>query len=280
MKLTTDHIEMYGQWLREQERSEGTVENYLRHLRSFAEWMKQEAESKVTKEIAVRWKKYLQTQYAPVTVNAILSALNGFFHYAGWNDIRVKFLKIQRKLFREPERELTQAEYEKLVRTANAKGKQRLALVMETICATGIRISELRYITVEAARRGRADVALKGKIRTILLPRLLCRKLLDYVGKRKTASGEIFTTRTGKPLSRFQVWAEMKAVCKLAGIAPGKVFPHNLRHLFANKFYQASKDISHLADVLGHSSIETTRIYLISTGEEHIWAMERLGLLS
>ena len=192
----------------------------------------------------------------------------------------MRFLKIQRRLFREPDRELDRSDYLRLIRTARQQGKKRLALLMETICATGIRVSEVPYITLEAAQAGKAEIALKGKIRTILLPSRLCRKLLTFAKKNKTASGEIFLTRSGKSLSRKQIWAEMKSLCREAGVAPSKVFPHNLRHLFARCFYQACRDVAKLADVLGHSSIETTRIYLISTGAEHARTLDRLRLIS
>ena len=196
-----------------------------------------------------------------------------------WPECRIKYLKIQRKLFRSTEKELTKEEYLRLLEAASGEGKDRLALLIETICATGIRVSEVKYITMEAAQTGCADVALKGKIRTILLPRKLCRKLQKYARKQKIASGEIFLTRNGKGISRRQIWAEMKALCKKAGVAPSKVFPHNLRHLFARTFYRVCRDVAKLADVLGHSSIETTRIYLISTGIEHTRQLERLGLI-
>ena len=197
-----------------------------------------------------------------------------------WPECRAKYLKIQRKMFRSPEKELTKTEYLRLLETADALGKARLGLLIETICATGIRVSEVKYITVEAVRAGCTDIALKGKIRTILLPRKLCRKLQKYAKKQKITSGEIFLTKSGKGVSRRQIWAEMKALCKKAGVIATKVFPHNLRHLFARTFYRACRDVAKLADVLGHSSIETTRIYLISTGIEHAQQIERLGLIS
>ena len=215
----------------------------------------------------------------PRTVNAMLIALNRFFAFLGWQDCRVKLLKVQRRLFRSAEKDLSREEYLRLIETAQAEGKERLALLMETICATGIRVSEVQYITVEAARQGRAEISLKGKIRTILLPGKLCRKLLKYAKRQKTASGEIFLTRNGTGLSRRQIWAEMKAICRAAGVAASKVFPHNLRHLFARTFYRVTRDVAKLADVLGHSSIETTRIYLISTGAEHLRQLGRLQLI-
>ena len=278
MTITTDDIQRYEVHLKENEHAPGTVEKYLRDLRTFAAWLDGRA---VTRELAAAWKEHLLCQgQAPVTVNAKLSALNGLLCFLGLEGCRVKFLKLQRRVFRETARELTRAEFQRLVNAAQAQHKDRLELLLETICATGIRVSEVRYITVKAAQKGRADVSLKGKIRTILLPGKLCRKLLKYAKKHKIASGEIFLTRSGKSLSRRQIWREMKGLCEKAEVAPSKVFPHNLRHLFATAFYQATRDIVKLADVLGHSSIETTRIYLITTEAEHARQLERLGLVS
>ena len=232
------------------------------------------------KEAAAGWREHLAAQgYSPATVNSMLAALNSMFRFLAWEECRVKFLKIQRRMFREPDRELTRSEYDRLLAAAQAAGLERLALLMETICATGVRVSEVKYFTVESARRGRAEIRLKGKIRTILLPNKLCRKLLKYAKKQKTVSGEIFLTRNGTSLSRRQIWAELKQLCRRAGVSPSKVFPHNLRHLFATTFYKACKDIVRLADVLGHSSIETTRLYLVTTGTEHIRLLEKLGLV-
>ena len=276
--LTEERIAAYGRNLATEERSHGTIENYLRHVRIFAAWLNG---TPATKEQAAGWKEYLISQgYAPTTINSMLAALNGLFRFLGWDECRVKFLKVQRRLFRDAGRELTRPEYEHLLETAKERGQDRLVLLMETICSTGIRVSEVCYITVEAAQRGRAEISLKGKIRTILLPRKLCRKLLKYAKKNKTVSGKIFLTRNGTSLSRRQIWAELKHLCKYAGVEPSKVFPHNLRHLFATIFYKACKDIVRLADVLGHSSIETTRIYLVTSGTEHIRQLERLGLVS
>ena len=210
----------------------------------------------------------------------MIVALNRFLDFIGRSDCRVHTLRIQRKLFRRPDRELTRPEYERLVQTAERKGQQRLSLLLEAITATGIRVSEVKYLTVEAARARRAEIALKGKIRVILLPNKLCRKLLKYAKKQKTVSGEIFLTRNGKSLSRRQIWSEMKHLCKFAGVEASKVFPHNLRHLFATIFYRACKDIAKLADVLGHSSIETTRIYLVTSGTEHARQLAHLRLIS
>ena len=276
-QITAEQIIAFVNHLRAEERSEGTIENYVRHVRTFAAWL---GGGEVTKEAAAAWKGQLVSSgYSPGTVNAMLVGLNRFFDFMGWRDCRVKTLRLQRRMFRDDSRELNQGEYDRLVATAHAHGRERLALLMEAICATGIRVSEVRYLTVEAAQRGRTEVALKGKIRTILIPGKLRKKLLKYARKNKTVSGEIFLTRNGKPMSRKQIWAEMKSLCKAAGVAPTKVFPHNLRHLFARTFYKVCRDVAKLADVLGHSSIETTRIYLISTGAEHERQLERLGLV-
>ena len=276
--MTAESLSAFEQYLKTEERSDATIEKYLRDARQFAAWLRGRA---VTKEVAASWKEHLVEQsYDAGTVNGKLAALNAFFRFADWEDCRVKSLKRQRRVFREQERELTQDEYSQLLRTAETMGRERLKLLMETICGTGIRVSEVRYITVETVKAGKAEVALKGKIRTILLPAKLCRKLLKYAKRKKIASGEIFLTRSGKAMSRKQIWAEMKAICKKAGVEPTKVFPHNLRHLFARCFYRACRDIAKLADILGHSSIETTRIYLISTGAEHARTLEHLNLVS
>ena len=277
-KITLQDLDRFRNHLRRQERSPGTVENYLRYARAFASRLEGRG---VTKELTAAWKEGLVAQgYAPATVNAMLAAVNGLLAFLGREDCRVKLLRIQRRLFRDPARELTGEEYRRLLDTARARGRERLALLMEAICATGIRVSEVKYLTVEAAKQGRTDISLKGKVRTILIPNKLCRKLLKYAKKNKTASGEIFLTRSGKSLSRRQIWCELKSLCSQAGVEPSKVFPHNLRHLFARCFYRATRDVARLADVLGHSSIETTRIYLISTGVEHARILDRLRLTS
>ena len=275
--LTMEQITAYRTWLSGEEKSAGTIEKYLRDIGAFARWLKG---APVSKDRTSEWKTHLLAQgYAPVTINSMLAALNGFFHFLGWDECRSKFLRIQRRLFREERRELTRGEYDRLLETARSLGRERLALVMETLCATGIRVSEVCYITVEAAKEGRTTISLKGKIRTILLPGKLCRRLLKYAKKQKITSGEIFLTRGGKPMGRCQIWAEMKRLCQKADVEPSKVFPHNLRHLFATIYYRVYKDIAKLADILGHSSIETTRIYLMTTGQEHRHQLERLQLV-
>lgn len=276
-QITEQIIKEYIGYLSTQERSKGTIEKYRRDTRAFAQWANGR---EVTKELAVKWKSsLLERGYAPVTINAMLSAVNGLFRCLGWEDCHVKFLCIQRRLFRDSKRELSRMDYQRLLFCAREKGKDRLALITETICATGIRVSEVKNITVEAAKQGKAEISMKGKIRVILLPAKLCRKLLKYAKKEKITSGIIFRTKSGKEIGRRQIWAELKGLCKFAKIEPSKVFPHNLRHLFARIFYKASKDIIKLADVLGHSNVETTRIYLVATGEEHQRQMERLGLV-
>ncbi|MCI8943862.1 MAG: tyrosine-type recombinase/integrase [Oscillospiraceae bacterium] len=278
MSVSKSDLAGFADCLKNGDRSPGTIEKYLHDASDFALWLGQR---ELTRETAVQWREFLlQQNYAPVTINSMLSAVNSLFKFLGRGDCRIRFLRVQRRAFREQSRELTRAEYQKLLDTAAEQGQERLGLLMETICATGIRVSEVRYITVEAAQRGRAEISLKGKIRTILLPAKLCRKLLKYARKQKTASGEIFLTRSGKPVSRRQIWREMKALCEKAGVESSKVFPHNLRHLFATLFYKACRDIVKLADILGHSSINTTRIYLMTTGAEHARQLEKLGLVT
>lgn len=273
----TEQLTAFERHLNSEERSGGTVEKYLRDVRQFAAWLDG---GQVSKHAVAGWKQHLlSTGCEPSTVNGKLASLNAFLRFAGREECRVRSLRLQRKLFRDSGKDLTRAEYERLTHTARTLGKARLGLLMETICATGIRVSEVKYITVEAALSGKAEISLKGKIRTILIPGKLCRKLQKYAKKQKIASGEIFLTRSGNSLSRKQIWAEMKALCAAAGVAPSKVFPHNLRHLFATVFYQACKDIARLADVLGHSSVETTRIYLLTTGAEHVRQLNRLRLV-
>lgn len=275
--ITNELLSSFDKWLCAEEKSAGTREKYLRDVRAFSVWL---GGREANKETAAEWKEHLlQENYAPATVNSMLGALNCFFRFAGMN-VKIRFVRIQRSIFREKSRELTREEFGRLVETADRQGNVRLALLLETICASGIRVSEVKYITVEAARSGKANISLKGKNRTILLPGKLCRKLLKYAKKQKIASGEIFLTGSGKSLSRGQIWMEMKRLCKEAGVEATKVFPHNLRHLFAATFYRIYKDVVRLADILGHSSVDTTRIYLISTGEEHQKMLERMRLVS
>jgi integrase/recombinase XerD len=271
-------IRQYKQYLVQQEKSKGTIEKYMRDISQFTQWLQGK---EITQENLILWKEELMEKGAgSTTINGKLTALSTFFKFAGWNHLKVRYLKLQRKLFRDKSRELTKEEYFRLVHTAASLGRERLALLLETICSSGIRVSEVQYITVEAVREERAEIALKGKIRTILLPSKLCRKLRKYIRKNKIRSGQIFLTASGKPLCRKQIWWEMKRLCKKAGVEAGKVFPHNLRHLFARCFYRICKDLARLSDILGHSSVDTTRIYLISSGEEHAKTLQKMQLVS
>lgn len=281
-KRTENILPDFCRFLLEQERSPGTAEKYTRDVRAFLNWQKAvcKREKPLCRQQVIDWKEaLLEKKYAPVTINSMLSSVNSFLTFLGREDRRVKLLRIQKKVFREKEKELTRREYEKLLEAAGREGRQRLRLLMECIGNTGIRVSEVKYITVEAAKAGRTDISLKGKVRTILLQKKLCRRLLDYAKKRKIRTGSIFLTRTGKEMSRKQIWKEMKSLCRTSGVLPEKVFPHNLRHLFAVTFYRVGRDIVKLADVLGHSSIETTRIYLLTTGDEHLRQMEKMCML-
>lgn len=265
--FTEEMLQEYARFLQHGERAGETVKKYRRDVEEFMRWL---SDREITKEDVLDWREELIGKgLSAATVNAKLAALNGFLDFFGWTECRVKNLKIQRQVFRDPAKELTKNEFERLLETARSLGRERILMVMETICATGIRVSELRYITVGAVKNGSARIRLKGKIRCILLPGKLCRKLLKYAKKNKIATGEIFITKNETSLSRKQIWREMKNLCEDAGVENTKVFPHNLRHLFATLFYKACKDIVKLADVLGHTSIETTRVYLISTGKEH-----------
>ena len=277
MQLTQREFDQFEDYLRHDEREESTIEAYLRSLTRFAEWADGRA---VTKELAMEWKAALaEAGYRPISVNAMLAAVNKFFTCMGREDCKVKYLKLQRQMFRKSEKDLSKEEYQRLVQAAHEKGDLRMELILETICATGIRVGELKYITVEAIRAGVAEIALKGKIRTILLPHRLCRKLQKYAKQQKIASGKIFLTQDGLPVSRQSIWTRMKALCEAAGVERSKAFPHNLRSLFARSFYGSCHDVVRLADVLGHSSIETTRIYLMSTGQEYLRQLDKLGLV-
>lgn len=276
-KITPALLDRYTKHLREQERSTATVEKYTRALRTFYSWLPEE--KIVSRETVLFYKQFLSDGHSPGGVNVELAALNGFFRFLSWNELCLKLLRIQRRAFADRSRELTREEYDRLVTTAEKRNNHRLSLLLQTMAATGIRVSEVSFITAEAVQTGKAEISLKGKIRTILLPGKLCRKLRKYISRIGITSGAVFRTRTGRALGRKEIWAQMKALCSAAGVEPGKVFPHNLRHLFARVFYAAQKDIAKLADLLGHSSIETTRIYLLSSGTEHQRALDRLRLV-
>lgn len=277
MPITVARIECFVEFLQRRECARGTIELYRRAVQEFAHWL---GPRELSAEGCHQWKTALQSRgLRPATVNTKLVAVNRFLSLAGRPDCQTRLLRLQRRPFRDPDRELTRAEYNRLLRAAQRLHRQRLALLIETMAATGIRVSEVPYITVAALQSRRVDIAMKGKVRTILLPVKLCAKLQRYARGRNIARGPVFCGRRGQPLSRKRIWAEMKALCAAAHVCAHKVFPHNLRHLFATAFYQAFHDIVRLADLLGHSSIDTTRIYLATAGQEHIRQLERLGLV-
>ena len=275
--LTSKAVQSFKKYLREEEKSANTIEKYLRDVRAFAEYL---GGAEVTKEAVIAYKsKLLAESYAVRSINSMLASLNGLFSFLGWTDCRVKSIKLQRQIYCPEEKELTKAEYMRLVNTAKQKGNERLNLILQTICGTGIRVSELQFITVETVKCGEAVVSLKGKTRTVFIVKDLQKKLLRYAAEQGIQSGSVFVTRTGKPISRTNIWREMKDLCEQANVNPNKVFPHNLRHLFARTFYGIEKDIAKLADILGHSSINTTRIYIVATGSEHRQRMENMRLI-
>ena len=274
--LTQEIISDYNENLILEERSSATVEKYIRDVKAFSAFMNG---AEITKETVIAYKKHLQESYAVRSVNSMLASINSLFAFLGWHDLKVKSIKLQQQIYCPEEKELTKAEYARLCRTAERNHNERLNLILQTICGTGIRVSELQFITVEAVKLGEATVSCKAKTRSVFIVKDLQKKLLRYAAEQNIKSGMIFITRTGKPISRTNVWREMKALCNEAGVNPQKVFPHNLRHLLARVFYGIEKDIAKLADILGHSSINTTRIYIISTGTEHRRRMENMRLI-
>lgn len=273
--LSEENRRAFREHLLREEKSAATVEKYLRDVRAFLVFSGQTA---ITKDLVMAYKQaLLEKNYAVRSINSMLASLNSLLDFLGWGDCKVKSLKIQRQTYCAEEKELTKAEYLRLLETS--KNQPQLNLIMQTICGTGIRVSELKYFTVEAVRRGEIVVSCKSKTRTILLPGKLKKLLLEYAKKNKIQSGAVFVTRNGKPVNRSNIWAQMKRLCENAGVKPSKVFPHNLRKLFARTFYGIEKDIAKLADILGHSSINTTRIYIMTTGTEHRRKIERLGLV-
>lgn len=273
--LSEKDIETFQNHLLQEEKSTATMEKYLRDARAFLVFSGQAA---ITKDLVMAYKQaLLEKNYAVRSINSMLASLNSLLDFLGWGDCKVKSLKIQRQTYCAEEKELTKAEYLRLLEAS--KNQPQLNLIMQTICGTGIRVSELKYFTVDAVRRGEIVVSCKSKTRTILLPGKLKKLLLEYAKKNKIQSGAVFVTRNGKPVNRSNIWAQMKRLCEIAGVKPSKVFPHNLRKLFARTFYGIEKDIAKLADILGHSSINTTRIYIMTTGTEHRRKIERLGLV-
>ena len=275
-KITDKIIKKFKEYLIDEEKSKATIEKYIRDLTVFVCWL---GGAELSKTKVLGYKEYIISKYAPASVNSILSSLNSFFDFIDEYGLKVKNLKIQKQIFAKNEKELTKAEYDRLLSAAKAEGNQKLNLLMQTICATGIRVSELKYITVEVLKDGRADVNMKGKLRVIIIPKELCKMLKKYAAEQKISSGSIFVTKTGRPLDRTNIWKLMKSLCESANVDKGKVFPHNLRHLFARTFYSIEKDIVRLADILGHSSVNTTRIYTMETWEICRRQVQRLGLL-
>ena len=274
--ITAKTISKFRAHLIFEEKAAATIEKYIRDVKAFSIYTQGKA---VTKGTVIAYKNHLQEKYAVRSVNSMLASINSLFTFLNWFDLRVKSLKLQQQVFCSEEKELTRAEYKRLCQVAKQKKNERLNLIIQTICATGIRVSELRFITVETAKRGEAIVSCKAKTRSVFIVKELKQKLLRYAAEQGIKRGMIFVTKSGKPINRTNIWREMKALCKDANVSPQKVFPHNLRHLFARTFYGIEKDIAKLADILGHSSINTTRIYIISTGTEHRKRMENMRLI-
>ena len=275
-KITNELILKFKEYLVSEEKSAATLEKYIRDITAFVAWM---CGRELNKDLVLEYKQNIVVSYAPASVNSMLSSLNSFFAYNEWYELRVKALKIQRQIFANKDKELTKAEYESLCRAAKRKNNEQLYLLMQTICSSGLRVSELSAVTVEAVRQKRANINCKGKMRIVILPDDLCRVLMKFIREQKITSGAVFVTRNGKPLDRSNIWRLMKSLCESAGVSREKVFPHNLRHLFARTFYGIEKDIVRLADILGHSSVNTTRIYTMENSEVHRQLIQKLGLL-
>lgn len=275
-KITNNLIQKFKEYLINEEKSLSTLDKYIRDITVFMKWCKHR---ELNKSIVLQYKQELIEKYSPATVNSVLSSLNSFFIFNEWHDLKVKTLKIQKQIFVNKNKELTKVEYEKLLTAAKQKKNQRLYYLMQTICSAGIRVSELKFITVDAVRNGQATINCKGKMRIVILPKQLCKMLKGYMSEQKIISGSVFVSKNGKPLDRSNIWSDMKKLCESANVSKDKVFPHNLRHLFARTYYSIQKDIVRLADILGHSSVNTTRIYTMETGEIHRQQIQRLGLL-
>ncbi len=274
--MTTAMLEQYSNYLKKEEKSAATIEKYVRDAEKF---MAFSGDRPVTKELAIAYKEKLKEEYTPASINSMLAALNGILAFLGWNHCQVKRLRVQRSAFCNEEKELSKEEYERLIKASRQKGQERINLIIQTICGTGIRVSELSYITVEAVIRRKAVVACKNKVRVVLIGKKLQKILLSYIRRQGIHKGPVFIGQKGKPIHRSSIWKAMKALCAAARVSHEKVFPHNLRHLFARTFYGIEKDIAKLADILGHSNIETTRGYIISSGKEHYRQIDRLGLV-
>ncbi len=274
--FSSQRCKKFKQYLCEDEKSPATVEKYVRDVGMFERYVDR---GEITRSAVIAYKERLLERYTVSSANSMIAALNHFFRFCGWNDLCVKQFKVQKKAFCSAEKELTKEEYRRLINASEKKRDTRLSLMIQTICATGIRVSELANITAEAVRKGQAVVSCKGKMRTVFIVAPLQKKLLRYAKEKRITSGAIFVTRSGKPMNRCNIWREMKMLCSDANVAPSKVFPHNLRHLFARTFYSMEKDIAKLADILGHTNINTTRIYIVTTGAEHRRKMENMRLV-
>lgn len=275
-KITSKLISDFNLYLIQEEKADSTIEKYIRDVKAFYKWSREKI---LTKETVLEYKRYIMMHYAPTSANSILSSVNHFFEFNKWYDLKVRSIKIQRQIFSAKERELTRDEYQRLLRAAKRKNNEQLNLLMQTICSCGLRVSELKFITVEALSSQTAIIKCKGKMRQIFLPAMLCRVLKRYARSKKISSGSVFVTKTGKPLDRSNIWKMMKNLCESANVPSSKVFPHNLRHLFARTYYSIEKDIVRLADILGHSSINTTRIYTMENGDNCRKQIQKLGLL-
>ena len=276
IKADQGRIQAFADYLRENEKSAATVEKYVRDVYTFRAFVK---DREIDKQTVMDYKSYLSKQYRVTSANSMIASLNAFLQFCGAGELAVKRFAVQRQIFCEEQKELTREEYYRLIEAAGKRKDERLSLIIQTICGTGIRVSELQFITVEAVQRGEATVSCKGKNRRILLVSALRKKLARYAKAQNIRAGSIFIAKNGKPISRTLVWRQMKALCKQANVLPSKVFPHNLRHLFARIFYSMEKDIAKLADILGHASIDTTRIYIASSGKEHLKKMQKMHLI-
>ena len=273
---TTKELAAFAAALETQGRGAATAVKYRREAETFLLWL---GDRELTAAEAAAYREHLAATRTASGANGAVSALNRFFAFLGRPDCRLRGLPVQRKLCRDEARELTAGEYKRLLSAARRNKRERLLLAMEAICATGIRVSELRFFTLEAVKAGKAIVTNKGKTREVYLPGKLRGRLLDYARRQKITAGAIFVTKGGKPLDRSNLWREMKSLCREARVAAGKVFPHNLRHLFARTFYKVEKDLARLADILGHASVDTTRIYTLETGLAWRRRLDRLNLL-
>lgn len=276
-KMELNAIEEYGGYLYEEERSAATIKKYLHDLTLFYHFLP--GDKQVEKGSVIEFKRYLGDHYKISSANSILAAVNSFFTYKGWNECKVKQYKVQKNMFCRKEQELSKEEYKKLVKAALEHADERLSLLMQAICSTGIRVSEHRFLTVEAVEKGYAVIRNKGKVRTVFMPSKLQEVLKEYCNRMQIQQGPVFITKNGNPLDRSNIWTMMKALCRRAGVDAAKVYPHNLRHLFAYTFYGTQRDLLRLSDILGHTSIETTRVYTISSGSEHKREISGLGLV-